>query len=500
MPENVISKYISLNKHNINNTAFIAFLAQLIEISKSSTFVVRSIINEIQDQRSNLKLIDSENYSSLSTQYAMGNLLTDNYAEGYAYSRNHSGENIADSIEEFACNEACKLFKAEHANVQPQSRAAANLLAYWAILSYKVQQPIIKDLHSNDATNISKNEWNMLRNEIGKQKLLGIDYYSGGNFVQKFNSVMSAQIFDTYTYSLSKMPGLINYDHISNFAKEINPLIIQIGYCAYPREIDFQKMRDIADSVNAILMVDMSHFAGLVASGIYSGKNNPVPYADIITSTTHKTLRGPRGGMVLCKKELGEFVDKVCSIVIGTPSPQITAAKAVALKEANNNEFTEYIKRMISNAKIIAKTFATEGVNVITGGTDNHIVLISVQPFGITGLQAEKALRECKILLKRHTIPFDLYGPYYTSGLYISTPAITTLGIGKEEIKTITSLIQHILSNTTSVKEKNSALSMEKYNLNDVSRKYVKEEIETILKKYVLYPELDIDFVVNNFF
>ncbi|MBO7348888.1 MAG: glycine hydroxymethyltransferase, partial [Spirochaetales bacterium] len=299
--ESALGKYLKAHKDNLNET-MIAYLAQLDEISKVSPLVASRIVGEIRNQRSHLKLIASENYSSPACHLAMGNLLTDKYAEGFAYHRYYAGCDNVDAIEDYASKLACEIFGAEHAYVQPHSGADANLCAYWAILNTLVQVPSLEEMGVSNASELSREQWAIIKAKTGNQRLLGLDYYSGGHITHGYRMNISGHMFDTYSYSVSPKTGVLDYDDILRRAMEIKPLILLAGYSAYPRKINFRKMREIADACGAVLMVDMAHFAGLVAGKVLSGDYDPVMWADVVTTTTHKTLRGPRGGMILCRQ------------------------------------------------------------------------------------------------------------------------------------------------------------------------------------------------------
>ncbi len=498
MSENLLQKYLSENPDNVNNISFIAYLSGLMEVGKVNPDIARSIIQEIDDQRSNIKLIASENYSSIATQAAMANLLTDKYAEGYPYHRFYAGCDNVDVIEENACSEARQLFNAEHAYVQPHSGADANLVAYWSVLTHRIQDPFLAKVGAKGLNDVSDVDWTVLREAMGNQRLLGLDYYSGGHLTHGYRYNISAQLFDAHTYGVSKETGLLDYKEISDIAKRLKPLILLSGYSAYPRAIDFSIMREIADSVGAVFMVDMAHFAGLVAGGVFEDKFNPIPHAHIVTSTTHKTLRGPRGGIVLCKKELAEVVDRGCPMILGGPLPHVMAAKAIALREARSDEFKTYSRKIVENSQALAGYLMEEGVAVLTGGTDNHLMLVDVRPFGITGRQAESAVRECGLTLNRNSIPFDPNGPWYTSGLRIGTPAATTLGMGDPEMKEIASILKLILS-STSARTVDGKESKAKFDIDGDAVKGARKRVEDLLNQYPLYPEIDLDFLKNNF-
>lgn len=503
MSVNIIQNYLSKIDPTKINAGFLGYLAALTEISKVAPPVAKSIVQELQDQRSNLKLIASENYCSLSVQLAMGNLLTDKYAEGFPQHRFYAGCDNVDTIETFAAEQACKLFGCEHAYMQPHSGADANLIAYWAILNARVKMPELEKLGETEPSHLNKEDWDKLRVILGNQRLLGMDYYSGGHLTHGYRQNVSAQMFDAYTYGVNRETGLLDYESLEKMAVEIKPLILLAGYSAYPRAINFRKMREIADKVNAVFMVDMAHFAGLVAGGTFQGDFNPVAHAHVVTSTTHKTLRGPRGGIVLCTKEFAEHVDKGCPLVIGGPLAHIIAAKAIAFTEANTPEFKAYAGKIVENAKQLAQSCIDEGMQVATGGTDNHLLLINVVPFGLTGRQAESAVRECGITLNRNSLPYDINGPWYTSGLRVGTPAVTTLGMGREEMKEIAAILKLVLANTKpeiiAGGEHTGKPSKAKYKISEKAGQEAQSRVKALLGRYPVYPELDLEFLLKNF-
>ncbi|MCL2498876.1 MAG: glycine hydroxymethyltransferase [Defluviitaleaceae bacterium] len=469
----------------------VAYAANLDIVAKSYPDIARAIIRELLDQRAYLKLIASENYCSYAVQAAMGNLLTDKYAEGFVGKRFYAGCDNIDDIERRACEEAKKLFGAEHAYVQPHSGADANLVAFWAILRHKVQTPALERLGHTNLLNISDIEWNEIRNALGNQRIMGLDLYSGGHLTHGYRHNISGQMFDVHFYHVDIETGLLDYDRLRRQLNEVKPLILLAGFSAYSRNLDFERLRGMADEVGAVLMVDMAHFAGLVAGKALTGRYNPIPYADIVTTTTHKTLRGPRGGMVLCTREYAEYVDKGCPHVLGGPLPQVMAAKAVAFEEANRPEFRSYANRVIENAHTLAEALISRGVNVPTGGTDNHLVLVNLDRTGITGTQAENALRECGLTLNRNTIPGDKNGPWITSGLRLGTPALTTLGMGTDEMGEIADIIADALLAVKPKLKKNGDPTKTEYHLDADVKKRSLERVRRLLDRYVLYPELD---------
>ncbi len=503
MKESAVKRYIKSVGIDQVNTGCINYISSLEQVRNVVPEIASSIVQELADQRSNLKLIASENYTSLATQAAMGNLLTDKYAEGFPYHRFYAGCDNVDTIEAYAAQIACELFGSEHAYVQPHSGADANLVAYWAILSTRIGTPALEELGEMNPAKLSRKDWDGVREKLGNQRLLGLDYYSGGHLTHGYRQNISAQMFDAYSYSVSKKTGLLEYDEIEAMAKEIKPLILLAGYSAYPRKIDFSRMRQIADSIGAVLMVDMAHFSGLVAGKQMTGVYNPVAYADVVTTTTHKTLRGPRGGMVLCTNEFSAAVDKGCPLVLGGPLPHMMAAKAVAYTEALSDEFKQYSSKIVENSQTLAQACIDEGITVATGGTDNHLMLLDVRSFGINGRQAESALRECGITLNRNALPFDPNGPWYTSGLRIGTPAVTTLGMGTEQMKEIASVIKLVLASTSPkilTKGKNTGKpSKAKYVIPQQVVKEASDRIHLLLTSYPVYPEIDLGFLVDEF-
>ncbi len=497
----LLPSYIESRKGKELDVQAVSYIANLDLISSVSPLVASSIVKELIDQRSHLKLIASENYSSIASQVAMGNLLTDKYSEGYAYHRFYAGCENVDVIEAHASELACTLFGAEHAYVQPHSGADANLIAYWAILNQNVQVPLVQEMGVSNISDMSREDWNKVRKAVGNQKILGLDYYSGGHLTHGYRQNVSAQMFDAYTYTVNKESGLLDYEEIRRLAKEIRPLILLAGYSAYPRLIDFKKMKEIATEVGAVFMVDMAHFAGLVAGKVMSGNYDPIIHADIVTTTTHKTLRGPRGGMILCKKEYADSVNKGCPLVIGGPLPHVIAAKAVAFTEALESTFPTYAQNIVDNAKSLASYCQELGMVIATGGTDNHLMLLDVTTFGINGRQGESALRDCGITLNRNALPFDENGPWYTSGLRIGTPAVTTLGMKKGEMKEIASIIHLVLSNTKPAMitkgTKAGQVSRARYVTPIEVQEEAKKRVKSLLDGYLLYPSLDLSLLVQ---
>lgn len=499
----VLYRYISTCSTEQLSREMLAYVANLETVAEVSPFVAAKIVQELADQRTHLKLIASENFCSPATQFAMANLLTDKYSEGFPFHRFYAGCDNVDAIEDLACKKACEVFGADHAYVQPHSGADANLCAYWAILNHKIQVPALEEIGITNPSDLTRDQWNSIRKLTGNQRILGLDYYSGGHLTHGYRQNVSAQMFDAYSYSVNKENGYLDYEDIEKQAKEIKPLILIAGYSAYPRLIDFKRMADIAHSVGAVFMVDMAHFAGLVAGKVFQEEYNPVLWADIVTTTTHKTLRGPRGGMILCKEEFAESVDKGCPLVIGGPLPHVMAAKAIALTEASKPEFAVYARKIVENAKVLAEECMNKGIPLATSGTDNHLMLLDVRKFGLNGRQAEKALRDCGITLNRNALPFDPNGPWYTSGLRIGTPGVTTLGMGSEEMKEIADIIALVLEHTEPAIIQKGAKAGEKSKSRGKTDAAVKNEAQKrvldLLNNFPLYKELDLEFLQKNF-
>ncbi len=466
-------------------TAAFAYKAVLDHLKIVAPSIAKSILKELQDQRSSLKLIASENYSSLSVQLAMGNLLTDKYAEGYPFHRFYAGCENVDAIESEAANLAQQLFQTDHAYVQPHSGADANLVAIWSILTQKIQDPAVEKLQHKSIDDLSAEEYERVRQQMCHQTLLGLSIASGGHLTHGYRHNVSGKMMRSVSYDVNPQTGLIDYDNIAKIAKRERPLILMAGYSAYPRRLNFAKMRQIADDVGAVLMVDMAHFAGLVAGKVFVGEENPTPYAAIMTTTTHKTLRGPRGGMVLASKEFAATVNKGCPLVLGGPLAHVMAAKAIAFREALRPEFQDYSAKVVENARALAEGLMKRGMKVLTGGTDNHLVLIDISNLGMTGRQAELALHEAGLTVNRNMIPFDQNGAWYTSGIRLGTAALTTLGMGRLEMDEIADTFVETLRATAV--EGRAKCTIEKTVLAK-SRARVK----ALLDKYPLYKELEV--------
>ncbi len=498
---NLLAAYLeSLNGAPINSAAASVYAA-LDHVGGVSPEIAASIVREYRDQSRHLKLIASENFSSLATQLAHGNLFTDKYSEGFPGHRFYAGCDNVDDVETEAGALARQLFDADHAYVQPHSGADANLVAFMAILAARVQGPKLAELGEKSVLGLSENQWRGMRQAMQNHRLLALDLYSGGHLTHGYRLNVSGFMFESHSYSVDPQTKLLDLDQVARQARELKPLVLIAGYSAYPRKINFAKMREIADEVGAVFMVDMAHFAGLVAGKVFTGDYDPVAHAHLATSTTHKTLRGPRGGIVLCKDELAEFVDKGCPAILGGPLPHAMAAKAVAFREALKPEFRDYAGRVVDNARALAESMQREGLPVLTGGTDNHIVLVNVaEGFGLTGRQAENALRSCGVTLNRNAIPFDPNGAWYTSGLRIGTPALTSLGMGSTEMAEIASVFKLILGSTTpKIKTKGKdkgQKSLVKYALDQKVIDEARARVADLLGRHPLYPELDLDLML----
>jgi glycine hydroxymethyltransferase len=330
---------------------------------------------------------------------------------------------------------------------------------------------------------------------------MGQDYYSGGHLTHGYRHNISGRMFDVYGYTVSRETGLLDYDAIEQQAREVKPFILLAGYSAYPRKINFKRMREIADAVGAVFMVDMAHFAGLVAGKVFTGEYDPVPYAHVVTSTSHKTLRGPRAGLVLSTAEFAEALDKGCPLTMGGPLPHVIAAKAVAFREAGQPEFRQYAARIVENSKALAAACVKGGLEVLTGGTDNHLFLVNVRPLGLTGRQAESSLHECRVTLNRNSLPFDPNGPWYTSGLRIGTAAVSTLGMGPAEMEELGGIIALVLKGTSPAPEARDPdkQSRAKYVIDPGAKTEALDRVQKLLSRFPVYPELDLDLLKKAF-
>ncbi|MGN0548080.1 MAG: serine hydroxymethyltransferase [Acutalibacteraceae bacterium] len=408
------------------------------ELSAYDKEVFSACDNELNRQRRNIELIASENIVSKAVLLAAGGVLTNKYAEGYPSKRYYGGCQCVDVVEEIARNRAKELFGAEHVNVQPHSGANANLAVFFALLN-------------------------------PGDTVMGMNLQQGGHLSHGSPVNISGKYFNVVPYGVDDETARIDYDEMERIALECKPKLIVVGASAYSRVIDFARCREIADKVGAYLMVDMAHIAGLIAAGVHP---SPVPYADIVTTTTHKTLRGPRGGMILCKEEFAKQIDKaVFPGTQGGPLMHIIAAKAVALGEALTDEFKEYQKQVVKNAAVLADELTKRGVDIVSGGTDNHLMLLDLRSKGITGKELEHRLDEVRITANKNTIPNDPQSPFVTSGLRIGTPAVTTRGFKEPEMKLIAGWISDIINDFEGNKDR------------------VLNEVQTLCEKFPLYSE-----------
>lgn len=492
-----LNSYFADTAPDQRSSAAIAYLASLDHLSIANPLVADSIIQELKDQRSYLKMIASENFSSLSVQLAMGNLLTDKYAEGYPFHRFYAGCDNVDAIENKAVASLKQLFGCDHAYVQPHSGADANLVAFWAILIKRIQSKELERLSKKSIDELTPEEYERIRQLLVNQKVLGMSLNSGGHLTHGYWHNVSSKMMKASFYDVDPKTEQIDYGLIARRAQEEKPLIIIAGYSAHPRKINFAKMKEIAASVGAVLMADIAHFAGLVAGKAFTGEYNPVGYADIITSTSHKTLRGPRGGFLLCTDEFKEFVDKGCPMVLGGPLPHVIAAKCVAFDEARTPAFASYSHQIIENAQSLAQGLMEEGLRLVTGGTENHMVIVDVSSFNITGRQAEQALRLAHLTCNRNAIPYDKNGAWYTSGIRLGTPALTTLGMGPSEMRLIAKIIGKALRSTTAAFSATGALSKSQYMTEPSVFASLKAQVQELLTSYPLYPEIDLKCEAN---
>ncbi len=481
-----------MSPENLAETASVAYRSALEVIASVEPRIADATRAELADQRGSLKLIASENYASPAVLLTMSSFLSDKYAEGTVGHRFYAGCQNVDTVESLAAEHARELFGAPYAYVQPHSGIDANLVAFWAILATRVEAPALAAAGAKGVNDLSEDDWETLRARYGQQRMLGMSLDAGGHLTHGFRPNISGKMFQQRSYGTDPETGLLDYDLVAAAAREFKPLILIAGYSAYPRRVDFATMREIADEVGATLMVDMAHFAGLVAGKVFTGNENPVPHAHVVTTTTHKSLRGPRGGLVLATEEYADAVDKGCPMVLGGPLSHVMAAKAVALAEARQPEFQTYATQVAVNAQSLAEGFLKRDAALVTGGTDNHIVLLDVSAFGLTGRQAETALLDAGVVTNRNSIPQDPNGAWYTSGIRLGTPALTTRGFGHDEFDQVAELIVEVLSQTTADTAKSGAPSKVKSTTADGVSDRVKAASAELLDAYPLYPGLEL--------
>ena len=409
-------------------------------VSESDPEIARAIRDEVHRQNSGLELIASENFVSAAVLETMGSVLTNKYAEGYPGRRYYGGCEFVDVAESLAISRAKALFGAEHANVQPHCGTQANMAAYFALLK-------------------------------PGDTVLGMNLAHGGHLTHGHPLNFSGQLYRIVPYGVRREDERIDYDELASLARQHRPNMIMVGASAYPRVIDFARIREVATEVGAVVVTDMAHLAGLVAAGVHP---SPVPHSELVTTTTHKTLRGPRGGLVLSRTAYATALDKALFPgVQGGPLMHIIAAKAVCLKEAAEPAFADYQRQIVGNAKCLASTLATSGFRLVSGGTDTHLMLVDVFSRGLTGKVAEAALGKAGITVNKNVIPFDHNPPFVASGIRLGTPAVTARGMQEPEMELIGELISRVLA----APEADHALSM------------VRAEVETLCRKFPLYPE-----------
>ncbi len=410
-------------------------------LKKFDPEIAEAIYNETLKQHSKLQLIASENFVSEAVLEAQGSIMTNKYAEGYPHKRYYQGCGFVDVAEELAIKRAKELFNAEHANVQPHSGSQANMAVYFSVLK-------------------------------PGDTILSMDLSHGGHLTHGSPVNFSGKFYNVVFYGVQKETGTINYNEVEKLAMLHEPKLIVVGASAYPRFFDFKKLSDIAKKINAYMVADMAHIAGLVATGEHP---SPVPYADFVTSTTHKTLRGPRGGMILCKEKYAKEINKmVFPGIQGGPLMHVIAAKAVGFKEASTEAFKQYQKQVVKNSKFLAVQLIEKGFNLISGGTDNHLMLVDLRNKNITGKEAAEALEKAGIIVNKNVVPFDDKSPMITSGIRMGTPSITTRGMKEKEMSLIADFINNVIENST-----------DENKLMDISKK-----VKELCEEFPLYPEL----------
>ena len=409
-------------------------------VSETDPEIARTVRDEIRRQNTGLELIASENFVSAAVLEVMGSVLTNKYAEGYPGRRYYGGCEFVDVAEQLAINRVKELFRADHANVQPHSGAQANMAVYFAYLK-------------------------------PGDTVLGMNLAHGGHLTHGHPLNFSGQLYEIVPYGVRREDERIDYDELTQLARERRPKLIVVGASAYPRVIDFERIGAVATEVGAAVMTDMAHIAGLVAAGVHP---SPVPHSDFVTSTTHKTLRGPRGGLVLCREEHTKNLNRsIFPGVQGGPLMHIVAAKAICFKEAGEPEFRDYQKRVVANAQRLAGALASKGFRLVSGGTDNHLLLVDVFSQGLTGKVSEAALGRAGITVNKNAIPFDQNPPMVASGIRLGTPAVTTRGMGEPEMDQIGELISRVLAAPDDHKAATA----------------VRAEVESLCRKFPLYPD-----------
>ena len=416
-------------------------MTSLEHLKQTDTPIYDLIQKEIAYQQSSLRLIPSENYASLAVLEALGTPLSNKYAEGYPGKRYYGGNQYIDEIETLAIERAKKMLGAEHVNVQPHAGASANIAAFFALL------------------------------ELG-DTFMGLELSQGGHLTHCSPVNFSGKWFKPVAYAVDKQTEKLDYDAIEKQAKEKKPKMIIAGYTAYPMQVDFKRFREICDSCDAYLLADISHFAGLVVGGVH---NHPLPHADVVTSTTHKTLRGPRSAFMACKADLAKQVDKaVFPGLQGGPLENLIAAKAVCFQEAMQPSFKQYARQIVKNAKAMANELMAQGLRLVAGGTETHLLLVDLTSLNITGKEAQAALEEAGIIVNKNTIPFDTKSPFVTSGIRLGTPSLTTRGMKESEMKQIAQMLVKVLKDPS----------------NAETKRKIRSEAEELCRQFPVYPEL----------
>ena len=464
---------------DVSRLASSAYSQALEVIASVEPRIAEATRAELADQRASLKLIASENYASPAVLMTMGTWFSDKYAEGTVGHRFYAGCQNVDTVESIAAEHAHELFGAEYAYVQPHSGIDANLVAFWSILAHRVEGPWLEKAQAKNVNELTDADWEELRRELGNQRLLGMSLDAGGHLTHGAAPNQSGKWFNAIQYGVRKQDNLLDYDQVEELAKEHKPKMIIAGGSAIPRQIDFKRMREIADMVGAYLHVDMAHFAGLVAAGEHP---SPFPHAHVATTTTHKTLRGPRGGMILTNDEAlaKKFNSAIFPGIQGGPLMHVIAAKAVAFGEALRPEFKTYIKQVIANAQALSDQLIKGGLDTVTHGTDTHVVLVDLRPKGVTGNIVDKALGRAHITCNKNGVPFDPEKPTVTSGIRLGSPAGTTRGFGEAEFRQIADWIIEVVDGLAANGAEGNA---------DIEAK-VKTEVEALCARFPIYPNL----------
>jgi len=410
-------------------------------LKKTDPQIYQAITGEIRRQDENLELIASENFASMAILETQGSVMTNKYAEGYPRARWYGGCNYVDEVERLAIERAKKLFGAEHVNVQAHSGTQANMAVYFTALKFG-------------------------------DKILAMDLSAGGHLTHGHPHNFSGMFYNVVTYGVDRKSEVLDYDKILDLAKRHKPKLILAGASAYPRKLDFKRLRNICDKVGAYLFADMAHIAGLVAAGVHP---SPVPYAEFVTSTTHKTLRGPRGGFVICKKEFGKKIDaQIFPGIQGGPLMHVIAAKAVAFHEAMSPQFKAYQRQIVKNARELARSLAKNGFRIVSGGTDTHLILVDLSDKGLTGADASRILEEAGITVNKNLIPFDKKSAATTSGIRLGTPALTSRGMKESQMRQIAQFINRAIEES-----------------DDPQRlKEIREAVSSLTRRFPLYPQL----------